>query len=848
MLSLDLEWLAPVSLLRSDRWLNFYMQPHGPQDPKALRQLGAAAIADLQYYQAQAHRTEDREAALQRCFDAGRTDCHNLEFIRHMGNQLLCWRGNAFEVRHSHLALWSALIAKLDPAWLIAGAYAALIEHGTLTPQQMAALGATQCPSAFPSNHGGAEFADNHVHLNGHGGHGLSLLNFSVYLAKSKTHAKVDWPPQPEFPLYASGTREIKELPSLVNRLYHYLALTQFSLLAVEDSSHVGYPEWRAPATWKPVGTGSVTKMTLRGAHTPAQQLMLAAVRPDIPHDHQWLLLCTSLLLHDRQPGISQQQRYGLRAYIHACNILRASMVMAGVGLGEFVQYFGFAHRKPRIEDVAGHKIDAVQTYAQYALSTDSAAHVLREIKVGPDKVEIKQLRKAALELLAQGRQDRCQYAFHFSRNGYETQRSDRLQRNMRRDLRHKTRKILQVLSSVEAQHATLATTPPQTVNLTHLIRGIDVAGNENMLPIEVFAPAIRVLRAGRASNASLLFQPGRQMHLTIHAGEDYSHLVSGLRAIDETVRFCDYQHGDRLGHALALGVDAQTWLERQGRIYLPLQEYVDNLVWCHGMALDVIQHAPRFHGVIHILEQKIFRWAPQLYESQRQVNIADLHRAWELRRNCPQISRLTSHAYGSEWELWVPDMRYLNDNPDSQARTLWQHYLRPATPNADTQAKGMMSLAIGERHSLDVGHTSHCSEVLSPLELEFITAIQDLLIERYSRAGIIIEACPTSNIYIGRFNDYHEHPIYRWYPPCASALALGGVANRYGLRNGPIKVCVNTDDAGIMPTTIEHEHRLLKGAAISHHGVSGDSAELWIDRIRRIGVEEFRKNHIDWS
>ncbi len=835
MLSLDIEWLVPVSLLRSDRWLAFYMQPKLPTSPVNLRDLGKRAIADLQYYQAHSFREEDRTAALSRCFNPESTNCHELRFLEPIATQLLNWRGNAFEVKRSDMELWSALIAKVDPVWILASSYALLIQQGILTPHQMAALGSAQCHSGFPRDHNGKVYADNHAHLGGHGGSALSLLDFSIYLRRVPKTENLHWPSQPEFPLFSGGQRNVNELPLLVNNLFHYLASSIFGL-NLGDRGSV-FPVWNAAKVWTPINNGFITIAQERGATSPAQQLMLAAFDNGLQADHRWLLAATALLLNGRGGNTNLLQRYALRAYIHACNIFRTSMITAGVGLGEFVQYYGFSHRRQATE---------VMSYSSYAFSADSASNVLREFKVMPEVVARDSLKKIAERLVQQERQDRCHYVFHFSRSTKENVRADRLQRSYRLKLFSKARRLQRTFSSVALQNTSLpfsSNTSGRTFNLTNLVRGIDVAGNENDLPIEIFAPAIRVLRASRQRNPSLMFRASRQLHLSIHAGEDYSHLISGLRAVDETVRFCDYKAGDRIGHGLALGVSVDTWALRQVRIYLPLQEYVDNLVWCHGMALEITQTAPQFHAVIHILEQKIQRWSTELYGWTPSIDAQK--KSWELRRNCPIISQLRSQAFGTEWEIWVPDMNFIDQNGDSEAVKLWRQYLRLPTLGTLRHQHRIMSLGIGKRVSLDAVGVGHCTETLSHLELELLSAIQDLLIERYSKIGIIIEACPTSNIYIARLNDYTEHPIFRWYPPYSSDLEKGGKANKFGLRTGPIKVCINTDDAGLMPTTIEHEHRLIKDATSMHDNASGDTMDIWINRIREIGVETFVANHL---
>jgi hypothetical protein len=66
---------------------------------------------------------------------------------------------------------------------------------------------------------------------------------------------------------------------------------------------------------------------------------------------------------------------------------------------------------------------------------------------------------------------------------------------------------------------------------------------------------------------------------------------------------------------------------------------------------------------------------------------------------------------------------------------------------------------------------------------------------------------------------------------------------NRYGLRAGPINVCINTDDAGLFPTTIANEHRVIKETAIKCFATTELSAEKWIGKIRQLGIDEFNKN-----
>ncbi len=66
----------------------------------------------------------------------------------------------------------------------------------------------------------------------------------------------------------------------------------------------------------------------------------------------------------------------------------------------------------------------------------------------------------------------------------------------------------------------------------------------------------------------------------TVHAGEDYPHLLTGLRLVGDTVRRLDLKPGDRLGHALALGFDPDRWAQTTGKAVLPLDVRLFDLAW----------------------------------------------------------------------------------------------------------------------------------------------------------------------------------------------------------------------------------------------------------------------------
>ena len=100
----------------------------------------------------------------------------------------------------------------------------------------------------------------------------------------------------------------------------------------------------------------------------------------------------------------------------------------------------------------------------------------------------------------------------------------------------------------------------------THLkrLRGVDICGVEEDQPLWVSADTLRrVRRHSRivaGGRPALRLEP---LRLTVHVGEDFLSLTSGMRAVAEPFQWNLIERGDRLGHGLALTLDPEQWFER---------------------------------------------------------------------------------------------------------------------------------------------------------------------------------------------------------------------------------------------------------------------------------------------
>ena len=120
---------------------------------------------------------------------------------------------------------------------------------------------------------------------------------------------------------------------------------------------------------------------------------------------------------------------------------------------------------------------------------------------------------------------------------------------------------------------------------LLPVIRGLDLAGVEREGPLWVALPHLLGLRD--LSDDICAQTDLAPLHVTLHVGEDFLHLASGLRAVHEPFVWGLMQRGDRLGHALALGLDADNWCRSHPIVTMPRWERILDLSWMIAALTD---------------------------------------------------------------------------------------------------------------------------------------------------------------------------------------------------------------------------------------------------------------------
>ncbi len=371
-------------------------------------------------------------------------------------------------------------------------------------------------------------------------------------------------------------------------------------------------------------------------------------------------------------------------------------------------------------------------------------------------------------------------------------------------------------------------------------IRGIDGCANEVLCRPEVFANAFRYIRnVDLSSNAkvlSLLSAPVSRISATYHAGEDFYDIVDGLRAIDESILFLELARGDRIGHALALGVDPQTHYHlKLNSVVIPKQNYLDNLVWLLYRARELnVEINSHQYGImkqeaLHLLREI---YGDAIYKHQWNVTLQEYYYSMKLRGDDPSLYKTTTYKpkvfFGCNYDRYQISQKHIELlalRQDDTITGLYYYY------------------QYGHKEKIE-----GAKPIIVPIKYEYIDLvrkIQDAMQIMIEEKGIIVECNPTSNVLIGTFGDYAKHPIFRFYSIKSKEDKEGDGSSIQ------MHVCINTDDLGVFDTSLEFEYALLYSALKEQCDVNGNpkysSVEIiqYLDDIRKMGLQAiFPKNN----
>lgn len=385
-----------------------------------------------------------------------------------------------------------------------------------------------------------------------------------------------------------------------------------------------------------------------------------------------------------------------------------------------------------------------------------------------------------------------------------------------------------QLRRTVEKQAKAVAAALEKYNYLCARVRGIDACNLEIGCRPEVFATTFRFLhhfiptfREEYSVNGKLLTP---KIAISYHVGEDFLDLVNGLRAMDEAVRFLEMGRGDRIGHGLALGIEPEKYYKRkQYRVALSIQERLDDLIWVlyrsgeFGVELSTLER--------NRLEEEAAALISEIYGPSAAGKFWEYYQSWKLRGDDPELYR-NGTFQEPEVKLQIgltqqyARCRCLSSENTNALSMLRKNetiagFYRDYHYDAKAKSRGRRVIVV----SIDRDY------------VKMVRRIQDAMQIRLEQEGIGIECNPSSNILIGPFERYDEHPIFRFCPVRVGASSLF--------------TSVNTDDQGIFDTSLENEYALLAKSMEVKQTEDGDTAYgkeeiyLYLERVRCMGIAQ---------
>lgn len=338
-------------------------------------------------------------------------------------------------------------------------------------------------------------------------------------------------------------------------------------------------------------------------------------------------------------------------------------------------------------------------------------------------------------------------------------------------------------------------------------IVAIDAANTEIGCPPEIFGKFFRRHR--------YISDPIGGINFTFHVGEEFKTLESGIRNIDETIDYFEYRRGDRLGHALALGIQVDSYYKKKRyKIVTSLQDHIDNLAWLYGL-----------YSNSKYLDEKNLTLLNAMYERCKHelfmdfldfpFTISDYIQSMKLRSDDSNFYTdrsmvLSTSIMLQEKRLCEDEKAYQfnNNNPDhkiaflnTKARLLHYHYAYDE------------GLICNGRNTIEYTVDEDWITLVSKAQI----IVKEKLIDR----GIVVEANPSSNRKISSVQLFSELPFLKM--------------NSFRLEDsnkGHIPITINTDDSAIFQTNLSNEYSLV-ARSLELEGYDSEKIYSYLEYLR---------------
>lgn len=255
--------------------------------------------------------------------------------------------------------------------------------------------------------------------------------------------------------------------------------------------------------------------------------------------------------------------------------------------------------------------------------------------------------------------------------------------------------------------------------------RGLGLMDWERNGPVWLFeAPFRRLIEASAEVAAAHPRLRLRPIQTALHLGEDFDHLLSGLRQIFEPFEWGLINRGDRIGHALALSREPKTWCKENPWVRMRPWDRILDIGFVYW-AFDRLG-LPLAAGSLERMRLNARDAIRDVFGDQGQDPLETALDLWlSLPRTPPAREE---RSLGRPERLRVA--RALRERMENEARV----------------GRKALSLSLAAE---------------TKLELPVIEAVHAAVFDRVANMQVAIEVNPSSNLLIGGFRSIFEQPVF---------------------------------------------------------------------------------------
>lgn len=836
--------ISTIVLLRSDKILHELLQNKQYKE-------GTSSISNsIKDFAPNSFRLNDIEAIV----NSNHID-YDYDILDEFFNEFYIYDGYKVYAKREKLEEYTSIINKIHPFSILGYKMSLLLYEGILDVNSIKNFTTNISPLGFTSDTN-KRYSDNHLHLGGANDPILNLWDLIVNKNKNK-YFEISFmdklPRINEFSYINNETFSLGILHNLVNlcldNIYKYCLNDKIDMELIWCEFHAILKAKKNYIKKNEISLTVLRELEIKeDPNNQIQELFLLFLnyeRCDEPI-RRWFIfniLCHYIHLSSNCFMINRI----IKMFFHITNIIYSYQVMSkNIGLKNFVNYFTSPIRqlsKDKYNNIASNIINSgLKTFEAKIAPNAIFDNEFIKFKIAFDKYILEKQNCPNFEsyennfLQSNSSEYKYHFCIHFIRND-EKNKNEMQQRfsQLRKEVKSQAQNLHKFLYESNTKFSMYyfyeKYHPNKTIveryknelearyiDISKMITSIDVAGDELATPPEVFASAIKYLRHQPKKDAPLNF---KKLILSVHAGEDFNHIISGMRKIDETIKFYHMEKNDRLGHALAIGIYPKDWIEFSREIIVTKEELLDNFVWMVEHFKQIVSKSTILYGTIQRYQNYISDLSKEIYSEE--FSSYNLYNAWKLREyDFEELEKdFTNDIYNKS------SIPLNNIKKESIEYEIYNSY------HLDINVKNIGKEKVKIKFSSEMDIFSISEDDLIAYEI-----LQDYMIENISQKEIIIEVNPSSNIYISCLKEYKFHPIFRWYPVDNNLENF----NPFNIRKNLLKVCVNTDDPSIFPTTILNEFEHLKNAVQNKY--SKKDIELWIEDLRNFGNDIFDYSH----